>query len=135
MSNTNSRIYHLDKKQLNAVWGRIGEAKRAMETAFAQMKEIAEAAEEVHDLQSFVETAKEDLDAAKEREKNNEITEFDASVEDAQQDVDGYEKRLQISLDAYRALTEKQYMVSSLDDAVVNAGIAKDFLEGKDHYV
>ena len=135
MSNTNSRIYHLDKKQINAVWGRIGEAKRAMETAFAQMKEIAEAAEEVHDLQSFVETAKEDLDAAKEREKNNEITEFDASVEDAQQDVDGYEKRLQISLDAYRALTEKQYMVSSLDDAVVNAGIAKDFLEGKDHYV
>lgn len=135
MSNTNSRIYHLDKNQLNAVWGRIGEAKRAMETAFAQMKEIAEAAEEVHDLQSFVDTAKEDLDAAKEREKNNEITEFDASVEDAQQDVDGYEKRLQISLDAYRALTEKQYMVSSLDDAVVNAGIAKDFLEGKDHYV
>lgn len=135
MSNTNSRIYHLDKNQLNAVWGRIGEAKRAMETAFAQMKEIAEAAEEVHDLQSFVETAKEDLDAAKEREKNNEISEFDASVEDAQQDVDGYEKRLQISLDAYRALTEKQYMVSSLDDAVVNAGIAKDFLEGKDHYV
>jgi chromosome segregation ATPase len=135
MSNTNSRIYHLDKNQLNAVWGRIGEAKRAMETAFAQMKEIAEAAEEVHDLQSFVDTAKEDLDAAKEREKNNEISEFDASVEDAQQDVDGYEKRLQISLDAYRALTEKQYMVSSLDDAVVNAGIAKDFLEGKDHYV
>ena len=135
MNNTNSRIFHLDKKQLNAVWGRIGEAKRAMETAFAQMKEIAEAAEEVHDLQSFVETAKEDLDAAKEREKNNEITEFDASVEDAQQDVDGYEKRLQISLDAYRALIEKQYMVSSLDDAVVNAGIAKDFLEGKDHYV
>ena len=135
MNNTNSRIFHLDKKQLNAVWGRIGEAKRAMETAFAQMKEITEAAEEVHDLQSFVETAKEDLDAAKEREKNNEITEFDASVEDAQQDVDGYEKRLQISLDAYRALTEKQYMVSSLDDAVVNAGIAKDFLEGKDNYV
>jgi hypothetical protein len=135
MSNTNSRIYHLDKKQLNAVWGRIGEAKRAMETAFAQMKEIAEAAEEVHDLKSFVETAKEDLEEAEQKEKDGTMTEFDASVADAQQDVDGYEKRLQISLDAYRALTEKQYMVSSLDDAVVNAGIAKDFLEGKDHYV
>ena len=125
-------INTLTPSELRNLLARVNEVASEAKKAKEQLEEIYEASKDVARYEELVRDTKHDLQIALIREKDGDGGgEFDLSADELKKDLEDYEQSYAKYKAELSTLVEKQFLISSLDEIVGNAGTAYDYLNDK----